>query len=203
MKKIGITGNIGSGKSQVTRHLVSRGYKVLDADALVAQIYDDPKFIAEMTETFGLAITSRDSSGNAARLDKKAVAGIVFSDPAKLDLLNRIIAPYIREKMDSTISEYEKAEEILFLDIPLLYEKGMQSGLDAVILVYCDDNIRYERAAIRDSKSEEDIRRIDSFQMKQSEKLTLADYTVDNSGTLEGLKAQLEEILKNINNNKR
>lgn len=203
MKKIGITGNIGSGKSQVTRHLISIGYKVLDADALVAKIYDDPKFISEMTETFGAEITSRNSSGKAACLDKKAVAGIVFSDPAKLDLLNRTIAPYIREKMDGTISEYEKTEDILFLDIPLLYEKGMQSGLDAVILVYCDDNIRFERAALRDSKSEEEIKRIDSFQMRQSEKLALADYTVDNSGTLEGLKAQLEEILKNIKNNKR
>ncbi len=203
MKKIGITGNIGSGKSQVTRYLISRGYKVLDADALVAQIYDDPKFIKEMTETFGPEVTSVDNSTGRAGLDKKAVAAIVFSDPAKLELLNNTIAPYIRNKMDSELAEYEKTEEILFLDIPLLYEKDMQGGLDAVILVYCDDNTRYERAAQRDSKSEEDIRRIDSFQMKQSEKLTLADYKADNSGSLEELYAQLEEILKNIENSKR
>ena len=203
MKKIGITGNIGSGKSQATRYLISRGYKVLDADALVAEIYDDPVFIKEMTETFGTEITSVDDRGKAARLDKKAVAGIVFNDPAKLELLNSTIAPYIRKKMDSALAEYEKTEEILFLDIPLLYEKDMQSGLDAVILVYCDDNIRYERAAQRDSKSEEDIRRIDSFQMRQSEKLSLADYKADNSGSLDSLYAQLEEILKNIENSKR
>ena len=203
MKKIGITGNIGSGKSQATRYLISRGYKVLDADALVAEIYYDPDFIKEMTETFGTEITSVDDSGKAARLDKKAVAGIVFSDPAKLELLNSTIAPYIRKKMDSALAEYEKTEEILFLDIPLLYEKDMQSGLDAVIFVYCDDNIRYKRAAQRDSKSEEDIRRIDSFQMRQSEKLSLADYKADNSGSLDSLYAQLEEILKNIENSKR
>ena len=203
MKKIGITGNIGSGKSQATRYLISRGYKVLDADALVAEIYDDPEFIKEMTETFGTEITSVDDSGKAARLDKKAVAGIVFNDPAKLELLNSTIAPYIRKKMDSALAEYEKTEEILFLDIPLLYEKDMQSGLDAVIFVYCDDNIRYKRAAQRDSKSEEDIRRIDSFQMRQSEKLSLADYKADNSGSLDSLYAQLEEILKNIENSKR
>lgn len=203
MKKIGITGNIGSGKSQVTRYLISRGYKVLDADALVAEIYYDPDFIKEMTETFGTEITSVDDSGKAARLDKKAVAGIVFSDPAKLELLNSTIAPYIRKKMDSALAEYEKTEEILFLDIPLLYEKDMQSGLDAVILVYCDDHTRYKRAAQRDSKSEEDIRRIDSFQMRQSEKLSLADYKADNSGSLDSLYAQLEEILKNIENSKR
>ena len=203
MKKIGITGNIGSGKSQATRYLISRGYKVLDADALVAEIYYDPDFIKEMTETFGTEITSVDDSGKAARLDKKAVAGIVFNDPAKLELLNSTIAPYIRKKMDSALAEYEKTEEILFLDIPLLYEKDMQSGLDAVIFVYCDDNIRYKRAAQRDSKSEEDIRRIDSFQMRQSEKLSLADYKADNSGSLDSLYAQLEEILKNIENSKR
>jgi len=200
MKKIGITGNIGSGKSQVTSYLLSRGYKVLDADALVAQIYNNPEFISKMIEVFGESIISIDDSQS---LDKKIISSIVFNNHEKLKLLNETIGPYIKNKMDEAMEKYQKTEDIVFLDIPLLYEKKMQHDLDAVILVYCEDNERYKRASIRDKKTQEEIKRVDSFQINQSEKLEMADYIADNSTDISDLNNQIEEILNKIKIDKR
>lgn len=201
MKKIGITGNIGSGKSQVTNYLLSKGYKVLDADRLVARIYYDENFIKDMLDEFGNQIIKRNlKNGQAINLDKKAIAAIVFDDDKLLNILNKIIAPYISGKMKSAISEYEKTEKILFLDIPLLYEKNMEKDLDKVILVYCEDTIRFKRAALRDNKSVEEIKKVDSFQMSQEDKLLLADYVIKNNGNIEDLNFQIDKVIENINN---
>ncbi len=197
MQKIGITGNIGGGKSEATNYLKAKGYKVLDADKLVADIYFDSEFINDMR----IAFKSYDILTNAA-LDKKKIAQIVFNSPQNLEILNLTIAPYIRQTMEAMIKYYSETEAILFLDIPLLFEKNMQQGLDKVIMVYCEDNIRYQRAAIRDNKTIEEIKKIDEFQMNQDEKIKLADYVLDNSNTKEVLYAQLEMILKKINDTK-
>lgn len=197
MQKIGITGNIGGGKSEATNYLKAKGYKVLDADKLVADIYFDSEFINDMR----IAFKSYDILTNAA-LDKKKIAQIVFNSPQNLEILNLTIAPYIRQTMEAMIKYYSETEAILFLDIPLLFEKNMQQGLDKVIMVYCEDNIRYQRAAMRDNKTIEEIKKIDEFQMNQDEKIKLADYVLDNSNTKEVLYAQLEMILKKINDTK-
>lgn len=197
MQKIGITGNIGGGKSEATNYLKAKGYKVLDADKLVADIYFDSEFISDMK----IAFKSYDIMTNSA-LDKKKIAQIVFNSPQNLEILNLTIAPYIRQTMEAMIKYYSETEAILFLDIPLLFEKNMQQGLDKVIMVYCEDNIRYQRAAMRDNKTIEEIKKIDAFQMNQDEKVKLSDYVLDNSNTKESFYAQLEVILKKINDTK-
>ncbi len=197
MQKIGITGNIGGGKSEATNYLKAKGYKVLDADKLVADIYFDSEFINDMK----IAFKSYDILTNSA-LDKKKIAKIVFNSPQNLEILNLTIAPYIRQTMEAMIKYYSETEAILFLDIPLLFEKNMQQGLDKVIMVYCEDNIRYQRAAMRDNKTVEEIKKIDAFQMNQDEKVKLSDYVLDNSSTREALYTQLEVILKKINDTK-
>lgn len=198
MKKIGITGNIGGGKSEVTNYLKSKNYKVLDADKLVAEIYFDKAFITDMKIVF----KSYDILNENKGLDKKKIAAIVFNNPKNLDMLNLTISPYIKQKMASEIASYEKTEEILFLDIPLLFEKNMQEGLDEVILVYCEDDIRFKRASLRDSKTLEEIKKIDAFQMSQEEKRKYSNYILDNSKDREYLYAQIEMTLKKISDTK-
>jgi len=201
MKKIGITGNIGSGKSQVTTYLTSKGYKVLDADKLVSEIYCDKDFILEMIRAFGSEIIKKRELGNNQELslDKKIISSLVFKDDKLLAKLNELIVPYINRKMTSQIAEYEKTEKILFLDIPLLYEKNMEKDLDGVILVYCKDSIRLKRAASRDGKTVEEIKAVDSFQMPQDRKLDLADYVITNNGSIEDLNMGIDKVLENIN----
>lgn len=198
MKKIGITGNIGGGKSEVTNYLKAKDYQVLDADKLVAEIYFDKAFITDMKIVF----KSYDILNENKGLDKKKIAAIVFNNPKNLDMLNLTISPYIKQKMASEIASYEKTEEILFLDIPLLFEKNMQEGLDEVILVYCEDDIRFKRASLRDSKTLEEIKKIDAFQMSQEEKRKYSNYILDNSKDREYLYAQIEMTLKKISDTK-
>lgn len=189
MKKIGITGNIGSGKSALTKYLISLGYKVIDADKIVAQIYFDENYIKEMIKAFGQEILKEDQS-----LDKSKIRKVVFNDNKKLELLNETIEPYIKLYLEIESKKYE--DELVFFDIPLLFEKNMQREYDSVIMVYCRDSIRYKRAALRDNKSEEEIKNIDKHQMSQIYKIKLADIVLDNSEKIEKLYIQVDDVLK-------
>lgn len=190
MKKIGITGNIGSGKSALTKYLISLGYKVIDADKIVAQIYFDENYIKEMIKVFGKKILAEDKQN----LDKSKIRELVFNDNEKLKLLNKTIEPYIKVYLDRETKGSE--DELVFFDIPLLFEKKMQIEYDNVIMVFCRDSARYKRAALRDNKSEEEIKKIDKYQMPQIYKIKLADIVLDNSKEIEKLYIQMDDVLK-------
>lgn len=190
---IGITGNIGSGKSEVSSYLIERGYKVIDADKIVREIYQDVAFKRDMVDSFGEIIIA---DKNNMDLDKKIISNIVFSDKAKLELLNKIIAPFLTNYFK--VAKEKISDEIIFFDIPLLFEKGYDKDMDLSLLVYAEDNIRYERAAKRDSKKTDDISLVDKNQMPQDEKLKLADYIIYNNDTKEQLRKKVDEFLTKI-----
>ncbi|MDO5096976.1 MAG: dephospho-CoA kinase [Peptostreptococcaceae bacterium] len=195
MIEIGITGNIGSGKSAVSSYLLEKGYQVVDADEIVKQIYTDKEYIRQMIDTFGEEITVPESL--EPELDKRKIFDIVFNDKEKLATLDKMVGPFFKAILNRELKRLEK-ESIVFFDIPLLYEKNYQRFMDKVILVSCDDNIRYERASKRDNKEIEEIRIVDKSQMPQEEKKKLADFVLDNNSTLENLYRQIEETLKQI-----
>ncbi len=194
MLEIGITGNIGSGKSAVTSYLRKKGYVVIDADEIVKLIYMDKDFQAEMIKKFGETIKSGDED---TQLDKKKIAGLVFNNKDKLETLDKTVGPFFKKILDLEL-ERHKNEKILFLDIPLLFEKNYQRFMDKIILVHCEEEIRYERASKRDQKTKEEIKKIDQSQMPHQEKLKLADYIIDNSGDLDNLHKQIEKTLESI-----
>ena len=194
MLEIGITGNIGSGKSAVTSYLRKKGYVVIDADEIVKLIYMDKDFQAEMIKKFGETIKSGDED---TQLDKKKIADLVFNNKDKLETLDKTVGPFFKKILDLEL-ERHKNEKILFLDIPLLFEKNYQRFMDKIILVHCEEEIRYERASKRDQKTKEEIKKIDQSQMPHQEKLKLADYIIDNSGDLDNLHKQIEKTLESI-----
>lgn len=196
MIEVGITGNIGSGKSSVTSYLQNKGYTVIDADEIVKLIYQNDEFKNEMLITFGEQIKS-DYYEVDKELDKRKIFNIVFQDEEKLAQLDKLVGPYFKKILDKELEKH-KDEEILFLDIPLLFEKDYQKYMDKIILVYCEDAIRYARASERDNKTIAEIQSVDNAQMPQSEKVLLADYMIDNSHSLAHLYNQIEEILKKI-----
>lgn len=195
MIEIGITGNIGSGKSTVSDYLIKKGYPVVDADKIVKQIYTDPEYIHQMIEIFGDEIAIEQSE--PTELDKRKIFDIVFHDDRKLAILDKVVGPFFKKILNKEI-ENLKDEEIVFFDIPLLYEKKYERFMDKVILVYCEDKIRYERASLRDHKTIEQIQTVDFSQMSQEEKKLKADFILDNGQTRDALYDQIEKTLKKI-----
>ncbi len=103
MKKIGITGSIGSGKSTVSEYLSAKGYAIVDADALVKEIYLEREYVDKMVEVFGDIRLAEDST----QLDKKKIFNLVFSDKTQLEKLDQTIHPFIEKKIMQSASEHQ------------------------------------------------------------------------------------------------
>ena len=184
MLVVGLTGNIGCGKSSLSDIFRAEGIKILDADIIARQIYADEKLLRKVYETFGNDIKNEDGS-----LNRKALGRIVFSDDEKLIQLNKLTHPVIRQKVSDEIEEYKSQnEEIVILDAALLVESDYLNFIDKLLVVTCKENIQIERIIARDNCSiEEALGRIKS-QMSQENKVKYADYVIDNSATLSELR---------------
>lgn len=184
MLVVGLTGNIGCGKSSLSDIFRAEGIKIIDADIIARQIYEDEKLISKVYETFGNDIKNEDGS-----LNRKALGRIVFSDDEKLIQLNKLTHPVIRQKVSDEIEEYKSQnEEIVILDAALLVESDYLNFIDKLLVVTCKENIQIERIIARDNCSiEEALGRIKS-QMSQENKVKYADYVIDNSATLSELR---------------
>lgn len=184
MLVVGLTGNIGCGKSSLSDIFRAEGIKIIDADIIARQIYEDEKLLSKVYETFGNDIKNEDGS-----LNRKALGRIVFSDDEKLIQLNKLTHPVIRQKVSDEIDEYKsKNEAIVILDAALLVESDYLNFIDKLLVVTCKENIQIERIIARDNCSiEEALGRIKS-QMSQENKVKYADYVIDNSATLSELR---------------
>lgn len=187
---IGLTGSIGSGKSTASAKLASLGAHVLDADAVSRGLLEpDGACYQEVIQAFGDDIVRIDGS-----IDRSALGRIVFSDEAKRLRLNGIVHPRVCRSMMEQARMLVSDDPLtpVILDVPLLFECGMEKDMDETVLVYTDDTVRLERILARDHCTIEDARaRMDS-QMPQEQKRQLADIILDNSGTREELYSQLE-----------
>ena len=184
MLVVGLTGNIGCGKSSLSDIFRAEGIKIIDADIIARQIYEDEKLLSKVYETFGNDIKNEDGS-----LNRKALGRIVFSDDEKLIQLNKLTHPVIRQKVSDEIEAYKSQnEEIVILDAALLVESDYLNFIDKLLVVTCKENIQIERIIARDNCSiEEALGRIKS-QMSQENKVKYADYVIDNSATLSELR---------------
>ena len=184
MLVVGLTGNIGCGKSSLSNIFINEGINIVDADIIARQIYNDEKLLNKVYETFGTDIKNEDGS-----LNRKALGRIVFSDDEKLVQLNKLTHPVIRQRVSDQIDEYKRQnKEIVILDAALLVESDYLNFIDKLLVVTCEENIQIERIKKRDNCStEEALSRIKS-QMNQEEKVKYADYIIDNSGTIDELK---------------
>jgi dephospho-CoA kinase len=197
MKVIGLTGNIGCGKSVVARMFEELGARVIDAD-LVARLVVEPGEPAwnEIVQTFGEAILNSDGTINRGKLGE-----IVFNDKEKREALNRITHPRIIERIKELIEEFRKENvEVVIVEAALIVEKGgVKPLINDLIVVTADEEAQIRRLIERNALSrEEALSRIKS-QMPLSEKVKYATYLIDNSGTLDETRKQVEEVWKRIN----
>lgn len=197
MKKIGLTGSIGSGKSSVSNIFMKNNIKIIDADKIAREILDKGNTLKEIVDYFGIEVL--DSNKN---LDRKKLGNLVFSDANKLDKLNAITHPKIKEEIQKKLDDYESIDEkIVILDIPLLIESHMTNMADLVLLITCNEDIQINRIMNRDNISKsEAVRRIKS-QMNVEEKKKYADYIIDNSSTIEELEYNVKKFLNYLEGN--
>ena len=194
---IGLTGNIGCGKSSLSKIFMDEGIDVVDADIVSRQIFEDEELLQTVFEKFGPSIKNNDGS-----LNRKALGNIVFNDDEKLIELNNITHPRIKDKIFNQIRNLEEqGKPIVILDGALLVETGYLDDIDKLIVVTCDEEIQIERIKKRDNCTKlEALSRIKS-QMSQVEKVKYADYTIDNSGTIEELKNKAYKFMSYIKEN--
>ena len=193
MLRLGLTGGIGSGKSTVSAMLEDHGAVVVDADRIVRELQQpgQPVFEAMVAE-FGAGIVADDGS-----LDRQAVADIVFGDEAALKRLNAIVHPAVGATMAEQLAALEETDEVVVLDIPLLVESG-RDDMAAVIVVDVDPEIAVARLVEHRGFSETDARARISRQASREDRLARADVVLDNSGTVDDLRTQVDGLWDRI-----
>lgn len=192
VKVIGITGSISVGKSTVTSYLVNKGYTVLDADEISRHALDIGKpCYYRVKELFGCI----SEDGN---IDRKMLGSIVFNDDKKKELLESIIHPYVIDELKKGISSTD--DHIIFLDIPLLFEAHLEYLCDKIIVVYINELLQLERLMNRNQIDKEQALLLMSKQISIEIKKHKADYIIDNQGDLNHLYTEIENILKEVDN---
>jgi len=190
---LGLTGGIGSGKSTVSAMLEVKGAVVVDADRIVRELQQpgQPVFDA-MVEAFGPGIVAADGT-----LDRQAVADLVFNDAEKLKTLNGIVHPAVGARIMERLAELADTDEVVILDIPLLVEKGgYETG--GTIVVDVDPEVAVQRLVENRGFDADDARARMAAQATREQRLEKATVVLDNSGSVEDLERQVDDLWERI-----
>lgn len=186
MITIGLTGNIGSGKSTVARRLESLGAKIIDADQVARKVVlPGAPGLQEIADVFGTGVL--DSQG---QLDRKKMGALVFADPRARERLNNITHPRIKEEIRSEINAFKKESQsssgpgVLVIDAALLIEVGLNHNVDEIWVVKTGLNEQIERLSKRDGLSSNEAKRRIAAQIPQEDKIRLATRVIDNTGEI-------------------
>ena len=196
MKIIGLTGGIGTGKSTVSAYLKEKGCVILDADKMSRQLTaPGGDALPAIRRTFGDEVFYDDGT-----LDRKKLGSIVFNDADKLKALEEITTQKVVEQTIDGLVRLRKASYngIVIIDAPLLFECGMQVLAEENWLVTAGLEVRIERIIKRDGLDRQSILDRINNQMNDEEKMTMADYVIDNSGNLESLYQQLDKLIERV-----
>ncbi|CAK7325661.1 unnamed protein product [Dovyalis caffra] len=195
MRIVGLTGGISSGKSTVSNLFKSHDIPVVDADIVARDV------LKKGTGGYKRAVAAfgEDILQANGEVDRPKLGQIVFSDPGKRQLLNRLLAPYISSGIFWEILKlWLKGYKVIVLDIPLLFEARMDKWTKPIIVVWVDAETQLERLMARDKTSEEDARNRINAQMALDLKRSKADIVIDNSGSLEDLEERFQKVLVQV-----
>jgi dephospho-CoA kinase len=185
---VGLTGGIGSGKSEVARLLAKHGAVLVDSDALAREaVAPGSAGLAAVAEEFGESVLWPDGS-----LDRARLGAIVFADPPRRERLEEIIHPYVRARA-AEISTRAPRHAVVVHDVPLLTEKHLGDLYDVVVVVDVPMEVQLDRL-LRRGMSEADAKARIAAQATREQRLAIADYVVDNSGSLAELGAEVDDL---------
>lgn len=195
MRVVGLTGNIASGKSEVARLWAAAGVPVLDSDALAREaVRPGSDGLAAVVEAFGPEVLAPDGSLDRARMRQR-----VFRDPRARARLEGILHPRIAALRDRWLAERRAAgDPLVVVEIPLLFEVGLEDTVDLVVLVDAPPEIRLERLVRARGLEPEEARRLMASQLDPAAKRARAHHVLDNSGTLAELHRAAEELLARL-----
>jgi len=186
---VGLTGGIASGKSAVSARLAQRGAVIIDADLLARQVLEPgTDGLAEVVAAFGPDILTAQGE-----LDRAALGQRVFTDDTARATLNGIVHPRVRAA-SATLREQAPAGSIVVEDIPLLVETGQQDRFDFVVVVHASEPARVDRIISNRGATVEDARARIAAQATDEQRAAAADVILDNSGTLDDLNRQVDEL---------
>lgn len=189
---VGLTGGMGAGKSEALAALERAGAATLSTDAVVRELLGSDEVRDELTERFGSEVAPE------GRVDRDAVARVVFADPEHRSWLEGYLWPKVGERVWAWRQELERRDpppRAAVVEVPLLFESGMGEAFDHTIAVVADDDLRAERIGERGHSG---VASRESRQLSQDEKSQRADFTVRNDGTLEELERELSSILESM-----
>ncbi len=191
MLVIGLTSSVACGKSTVAGFFKEFGAKIIDADAIVHRLYkEDTALRKRLLAHFGTGILSNRD------IDRKALASIVFNDRKELETLNALVHPAVLAEIKAEIQATRK--QLVILDVPLLVESAARHQVDKLVVVKCSPTQQLERVMHRFGLSRDEALKRVSAQMPLREKIKLADYVIDNSGSLRSTKQQVEQLFERL-----
>ncbi|KAI0780541.1 CoaE-domain-containing protein [Trametes elegans] len=195
MLVVGLTGGIATGKSTVSSLLRAHGLPIVDADVLARKVVEPgTPALAAIARAFGPGVLRADGT-----LDRAALGALVFADEGKRRVLNAIVHPAVRREMVwSVLRCWWRGERVCVLDVPLLIEGGLWKWVGKVVVVYCSAEIQLQRLMKRDSSSREDASSRLNAQLPIAEKVKYADVVVDNSGSLQDLERQVDQLVQRL-----
>ncbi|MEC8614274.1 MAG: dephospho-CoA kinase [Verrucomicrobiota bacterium] len=188
--KVGLSGGIGCGKSTVLGFFSEAGWQTVDTDAVVRELLAaDAEVQAQLLSRWGEAVFAEGG------VDHAALAKRVFGHEDDLKWLEELLHPLVRESWQSSIAQTPNANWLV--EIPLLFEKRLESRFDLTVCVVCPRNLAAKRMVAR-AYTEEQIEQRRKQQMPLKEKMELADYLISNAGSLEFLKQQTTRLIEQI-----
>lgn len=192
MLRVGLTGGIGSGKSEVARRLADRGAVVIDADRAAREVVaaGSPGW-HRIVAAFG-----NDIVGPDGELDRPRLGAVVFADPRRRQTLNEIVHPLVHQRMwalDAVAAAAGNVDTVIVHDVPLLVENGLADRYQVVLVVDAPGQVRVERLVRDRGMSPEQARERMAAQAERQQRLAAADLVVDNAGSLAELDRGVDE----------
>lgn len=189
---VGLTGGVGSGKSTVAALLAGHGAVLIDADAIAREVVRaGTSGFDAVVSRFGPAVVGADGE-----LDRAAVAGIVFADPAARADLNAIVHPLVRQR-SAELTAAVSAADVVVYDVPLLVEGDLAGGFDVVVVVEADVDTRLRRLARR-GLTDADARARMAAQASDEQRRAVAHEVINNDGTRAELRAEVDELWRRL-----
>ncbi|MEU6116324.1 dephospho-CoA kinase [Streptomyces sp. NPDC047117] len=193
MVKVGLTGGIGAGKSEVSRLLASYGAVIVDADKIAREVVEPgTPGLAAVVEAFGTDVLTPDGT-----LDRPKLGALVFADPDRLKALNAIVHPLVGAR-SAELEAAAGADAVVVHDVPLLTENGLAPLYDVIVVVDAAPETQLRRLVELRGMTEDEAKARMNAQADRKQRLAIADHVIDNDGPLEALEPQVREVWERL-----